>query len=1476
MKGTDTEPGIIPLAIAQIFAYIDRCPDREFILRVSYVEIYKEILNDLLNINKTRLEIHEDPIRGVYVTGLKEEIVTSPESIMALMKKGEEANVLSAIVTLVDLAGSERVKDTGAEGNRLQEGMHINKSLSTLSNVISKLSEAGGGGTQQHIPFRDSKLTRILQSSLGGNSKTAIIATITPASMHVEESMSTLKFAKRAQCIKTDYHINVEVLTDAQRWQRSEQENQELRANLAAKEKLIADLTLAKRPLDLLKSAGEFVPLERDSKKTRRDTMPAQMTGELTAPLTPLPALPITYTRTLEIEADNDMLAEEIDRLAEELDMYKRALEEREVEILEKEEEAITAREESELCQLETIEYRAILDNLESENIMLAERVNRMDKLEEEVHLMRAERVQQDELDQTQRDAIYMLESEVLTVNERVDQVCEENRRCLKQLEHVYKVAQEVENSGRDKYSSITRHLAKVGQSHAELQLVNGQLAAENKSMREMSTKILGAASEYREMVHQVTADNIYCKEHITTLAAKNDQLFADHQTISKQVDHVAKVNQELMTINSEITQSNDHLSSELDKEKAETRALQQSIEQITQTRQAKDEEWQNKCQSLETDIQLANESCQTYKNLYVESSIKIQSLQDGGDSLTTKISQLAADIANKDAIIRAKQEEIDTMMAVIQKQEETAKCRDSDLHTMAAMIKSINQSVKDKDVEMAKEIATREETIKSMDEEIRARVKEVDMRAKELNGMQEELDKKTFKVQEVEKRREKEVKEISEQLVAAEAARDEALAKLKKTARTAVAKTPQVDREKEELRKDREKTLQKMTALESKLKQVTMEKATVATEKATLERESKERKKVQTDLEKELEKLRQTSRTSGDRAKELADRNKSLEATVKSTEKIRAHAAEQDAEVARVKDEMQKRLEEVANIQTKWTTDVAAKSEVIARLENDVDSARYLTSKVEIELETAKKTVARLEQELEVASGESGSIKSLMAERDATIGQMEGQLESKDMAMAVLQSESDSKTQTIASIEMELSKTRLTIVELEQQLAAKTKDLETNLAENNQYCEQLGEMGFTIEEKKAELEAIKIEMATVKSQSDLAIINVKKEAEQSLDQVKSQLVAAKNDADLMLAKQKSEAEQSLDQVKSQLAASKKESDLVLAKQKMDADLMLSNQKNEAEQTLAKQKSESEQSLDAIRKEIQVAKIETDSAMTKAKKEIEEAKMEIEVTKNERDMVKSEATKRIASLSGEMDVHRLAMVDKDKQLEAACLEVQNAKQLANKEMLEKQRIGKELNELVMMKMSADDKIKQLEKVVGELEKEILHMKDSLDTMAKTLEENEARHALEIEEMDDKHMAKMEDLIAQRDEANRVNLLRHRDSLAQSLSSSSAAPPIIPTIRHNLIPPHNPEATALGLRSILKRPATTAVAPTTTTLPLGKGITSIKSTDPNFQKKILPGRTVTNKKIQVNFDTTGESSEELSIDKENIKVLSNCK
>nr|XP_032625031.1 kinesin-like protein KIF3A isoform X2 [Chelonoidis abingdonii] len=243
MEGVRAVPelrGIIPNSFAHIFGHIAKAEgDTRFLVRVSYLEIYNEEVRDLLGKDQTqRLEVKERPDVGVYIKDLSAYVVNNADDMDRIMTLGhknrsvgatnmnEHSSRSHAIFTitiecsekgvdgnmhvrmgklhLVDLAGSERQTKTGATGQRLKEATKINLSLSTLGNVISALVD----GKSTHVPYRNSKLTRLLQDSLGGNSKTMMCANIGPADYNYDETISTLRYANRAKNIKNKARIN--------------------------------------------------------------------------------------------------------------------------------------------------------------------------------------------------------------------------------------------------------------------------------------------------------------------------------------------------------------------------------------------------------------------------------------------------------------------------------------------------------------------------------------------------------------------------------------------------------------------------------------------------------------------------------------------------------------------------------------------------------------------------------------------------------------------------------------------------------------------------------------------------------------------------------------------------------------------------------------------------------------------------------------------------------------------------------------------------------------------------------------------------------------------------------------------------------------------------------------------------------------------------------------------------------------------
>ncbi|KAK8646450.1 hypothetical protein V6N13_120235 [Hibiscus sabdariffa] len=238
---TYTMRGITEYAVSDIYDYIENNEEREFLVKFCAMEIYNEAVRDLLSPDSYPLRVLDDPERGTVVEKLTEVNLRNREHLHELLSVceaqrqiGETAlnetssrshqilrltiessareyagagnsSILAAAVNFVDLAGSERASQTLSAGARLKEGCHINRSLLTLGTVIRKLSKGKTG----HIPYRDSKLTRILQNALGGNARTAIICTMSPERVHVEQSRNTLLFANCAKQVRTNAQVNL-------------------------------------------------------------------------------------------------------------------------------------------------------------------------------------------------------------------------------------------------------------------------------------------------------------------------------------------------------------------------------------------------------------------------------------------------------------------------------------------------------------------------------------------------------------------------------------------------------------------------------------------------------------------------------------------------------------------------------------------------------------------------------------------------------------------------------------------------------------------------------------------------------------------------------------------------------------------------------------------------------------------------------------------------------------------------------------------------------------------------------------------------------------------------------------------------------------------------------------------------------------------------------------------------------------------
>lgn len=418
MEGVRAVPelrGIIPNSFAHIFGHIAKAEgDTRFLVRVSYLEIYNEEVRDLLGKDQTqRLEVKERPDVGVYIKDLSAYVVNNADDMDRIMTLGhknrsvgatnmnEHSSRSHAIFTitiecsekgvdgnmhvrmgklhLVDLAGSERQAKTGATGQRLKEATKINLSLSTLGNVISALVD----GKSTHVPYRNSKLTRLLQDSLGGNSKTMMCANIGPADYNYDETISTLRYANRAKNIKNKARINEDPKDALLR--QFQKEIEELKKKLEEGEEISGSETSGTDEDDEdddgeIGEDGEKRKKRRGKKKVSPDKM-----MEMQA----------------KIDEERKALETKLDMEEEERNKARAELEKREKDLLKAQQE-----HQSLLEKLSALEKKVIVGGvdllakaeeqeklLEESNMELEERRNRAEKLRKELEEKEQERL---------------------------------------------------------------------------------------------------------------------------------------------------------------------------------------------------------------------------------------------------------------------------------------------------------------------------------------------------------------------------------------------------------------------------------------------------------------------------------------------------------------------------------------------------------------------------------------------------------------------------------------------------------------------------------------------------------------------------------------------------------------------------------------------------------------------------------------------------------------------------------------------------------------------------------------------------------------------------------------------------------------------------------------------------------------------------------------------------------------------------
>ncbi|XP_077465335.1 kinesin-like protein KIF3A [Stigmatopora argus] len=441
MEGVRAVPelrGIIPNSFAHIFGHIAKSEgDTRFLVHVSYLEIYNEEVRDLLAKDQTqRLEVKERPDVGVYIKDLSGYVANNADDMDRIMTLGnknrsvgstnmnEHSSRSHAIFTitiecsekgvdgnqhvrmgklhLVDLAGSERQGKTGATGQRLKEATKINLSLSTLGNVISALVD----GKSTHVPYRNSKLTRLLQDSLGGNSKTLMCANIGPADYNYDETISTLRYANRAKNIKNKARINEDPKEALLR--KFQKEIEDLKKKLEEGEEISGSEGSGSDEIDDADEEGGETGQVRRRRRGKKKISPEKMV-EMQA----------------KIDEERKALETKLDMEEEERNRVKAELEKREKDLLKAQQEHHLLRE-----KLSALEKKVIVGGVD-----LLAKAEEQEKLLDESNSELEERRQRAE---HLRKELEVKEQERLDIEEKYTSLQEEAQGKTKKLKKVW------------------------------------------------------------------------------------------------------------------------------------------------------------------------------------------------------------------------------------------------------------------------------------------------------------------------------------------------------------------------------------------------------------------------------------------------------------------------------------------------------------------------------------------------------------------------------------------------------------------------------------------------------------------------------------------------------------------------------------------------------------------------------------------------------------------------------------------------------------------------------------------------------------------------------------------------------------------------------------------------------------------------------------------------------------------------------
>ncbi|XP_041817117.1 kinesin-1 heavy chain-like [Chelmon rostratus] len=585
MEGKLHDPemmGVIPRIVQDIFNYIYSMDQNlEFHIKVSYFEVYLDKIRDLLDVTKTNLSVHEDKNRVPYVKGCTERFVCSPTEVMDTIEDGKNnrsvavtnmnehssrshsiflinikqentqtGHKLTGKLYLVDLAGSEKVGKTGAEGTVLDEAKMINKSLSSLGIVIAALAEGSS-----YVPYRDSKMTRILQDSLGGNCRTTMVICCSPSSFNDAETRTTLQFGQRAKTVKNTVCLNVELTAEQwkSKWEKEKEKNKTLKNTV----------TWLETELNRWRS-GESVPAEeqfdKEKAKAEVQALDTALNNDKTQPqpaLSTLPGAKLTDAEKQKCEAEMAKLYKELDDKDDEINQQSQLVEELKQQMLDQEELLSSSRRDHDTLQTEL-------------NRLLAENEASKEEVKEVLQALEELAVNYDQKSQEVEDKAKEFEALSEELNEKSSSLASIDS----ELQKLKEMTNHQKKRVTEMMSSLLKDLAEIGiavgsndikqqessglidEEFTVARLYISKMKSEVKTMVKRSKQLESTQAERSQKMEEMEVELTACQLRISQYEAKIKSLTDSLQNVEQKKrqleENVDSLNEEIVRINAQ------------------------------------------------------------------------------------------------------------------------------------------------------------------------------------------------------------------------------------------------------------------------------------------------------------------------------------------------------------------------------------------------------------------------------------------------------------------------------------------------------------------------------------------------------------------------------------------------------------------------------------------------------------------------------------------------------------------------------------------------------------------------------------------------------------------------------------------------------------------------------------------------------------------------------------------------------------